>query len=205
MKSTTGSPLKTRTLLKPVLCIALSLAGSATSEAIAADDRQQASDIVIQSQSTGSFKSLLYSLWGRLQAMNPRDEVSRTPGTSIATLGVRGARMPGVGAKPGSEGTAMDDLPVDEAYHSYMTAQQYVQAGDLDRAVVELETLIDGHPDSELVPMARFTLGMSQASLGDNHAGKWTMIEFIDDYPDHPLAADANKVLEEFEVIELLE
>ena len=183
--------------------------GSTITVAIADEyDERQHQDghnIVIQSRASSSFKDLLYSVWGRLQALGPRQDAGREPGTSVATLGMRGARLANRGVKPEAGVQALTDLPEDEELARYVAAQRYAETGDLDKAVSELGTFIDTYQDGEFRPNALFALGISQAGTGDNDSGMWNLLDFIDEYPQHPLSDDAREVLEELEVIELLD
>ena len=192
------------TLLRLSLPVIIML--TATTAAQAAEDvspeHEPAGKIVIQSRSTGSFKNLLYSVWSRLQVLGTGEAVDREPGTSVATLGMRGARLANRDGQPGWVNT---DVEQSEELVRYMAARRYAETGDLDKAVSEFGTFIDTYEDSELRPNALFALGVSQAGIGDYHSGKWTMIDFIDQYPEHPLSPDARALLDEFEVIELLD
>ena len=169
------------------------------------DRDQGGQNIVIQSRTTSSFKDLLYSVWGRLQALNPGDEQAREPGTSVATLGMRGARLANRNKMPEQGMQATAASLENEGLLHYMAARRYAETGDLDKAIAELDTFIHTYQDSELRANALFALGISQAGTGDNESGMWTLLDFIDQYPQHPLSDDALVVIDELEVIELLD
>ena len=129
----------------------------------------------------------------------------RQPGTSVATLGMRGARLADRNKQPDKSDASTTDLPESAELTSYMTALRHAEAGDPDRAVDELSRFIEDYRVSELRPNALFALGISQASLGENESARWTMVEFIDQYPRHPLLQDASALIEELDVLELLD
>jgi len=169
------------------------------------DNHRDGQNIVIQSRSTSSFKALLYRVWGRLQALSPQEDLAREPGASVATLGMRGARLAGRNMAPEAGVPSTTDQPENEELLRYLAARRYAETGDLDKAVSELGIFIETYDDSELRPNALFALGISQAGTGDDASGMWTLLDFIDEYPQHALSDDAREVIEELEVIELLD
>ena len=158
--------------------------------------------IIIESGNSSYFNSLLNNVWGRLRALNSQYTTGRAPGDGVAIIGIRGARLSTANTKP--EDDTADNLDNNEELAQFIRAQQYAESGQLDLAVSELEAFIDKYTGSELRPNALFAMGVSQASLGENESSRWTFVDFIDEYPAHPLTADAERILEEFEIIELL-
>jgi hypothetical protein len=189
--------LKIRTPYKLLLSIVIFC--SVNTEVLAAEDEGQVQDsghaIIIESGNSSYFKSLLNNVWGRLRALNSQHT---TGGDGVAIIGIRGARLSTSDTKPG------DNTANNEELAHFIRAQRNAESGQLEQAVSEFEAFIDKYADSELKPNALFAIGVSQASLGENESSKWTFVDFIDEYPTHPLTADAERILEEFEIIELL-
>jgi TolA-binding protein len=200
--------LKNHSLYKSVLFTILLVSFATATIAEENDNRdshQDGQNIVIQSRTTSSFKDLLYSVWGRLQALSPQQDVAREPGTAVATLGMRGARLADRNMTPEAGLPSSTDQPENEELQRYLAARRYAETGDLDKVISELGIFIETYGDSELRPNALFALGISQAGTGDNASAIWTMLDFTDEYPQHPLSDDAREVIEELEVIELLD
>jgi hypothetical protein len=196
--------LKNRTPYK--LFVSIVIFCSINTEALAAEDGAQVPDnghtIIIESANSSYFNSLLYNVWGRLRALNSQHTSGRDPGDAVAIIGIRGARLSTDNTKP--EDNAADNLDNNEELAQFIRAQRYVESGQLEKAVSEFGVFIDKYAGSELRPNALFAIGISQASLGENELSKWTFVDFLEEYPTHPLTADAGQILEEFEIIELL-
>jgi hypothetical protein len=179
---------------------------SVNTEALSAEDGAQLPDnghtIIIESGNSSYFNSLLYKVWGRLRALNSQHATGRDPGDAVAIIGIRGARLSTTNTKP--EENTVDNLDDNEKLAQFIRAQRYAESGQLEQAISEFGVFIDNYTGSELRPNALFAMGVSQASLGENESGKWTFVDFLDEYPAHPLTADAGRILEEFEIIELL-
>jgi TolA-binding protein len=179
---------------------------SVNTEALSAEDGAQVPDnghtIIIESGNSSYFNSLLYKVWGRLRALNSQYTTGREPGDAVAIIGIRGARIATANTKP--EDNTADNLDNNAELAQFIRAQRYAESGQLEQAISEFGVFIDNYTDSELRPNALFAIGVSQASLGENESSKWTFVDFLGEYPAHPLTADAGRILEEFEIIELL-
>lgn len=196
--------MKNRTPHKLLLSIVIFC--SINTEALAAEDGVQVQNkgrtIIIESGNSSYFNSLLYSVWGRLRALNSQHTAGRDSGNAVAIIGIRGARLSTANSKP--EDNTADNLGNNEELALFITAQRYAESGPLEQAVSEFGVFIDKYAGSELRPNALFAMGVSQARLGENESSKWTFVDFLDEYPTHPLTADAGRILEELEIIELL-
>ena len=189
------------------LLLSISILFSVNTAALAAEDYDPVQDsggnIIIQYDSNSYFKSMLYNVWGRLQALNSQHTTGSASGNAVVTIGIRGARLPGVQSNAEGDDTAVN-MADNEELVQFVSAQRYAETGQLEQAVSELDSFIDKYQDSELRPNALFALGISQAGLWEYESSKLTLIDFVDEYPAHPLTADAERILEEYEIMELL-
>ena len=166
---------------------------------VIADDIKQSDDsiIVVKAEDSSAFKGLLYKVWGRLRALNPQLKTNKTRDRSVATMGIRGTETTTSLIEPYWKGDQTDNTDYIVELSSYTKAQQYAEDGDLQKAVVALNTFLQEYKESDLIPNAQFALGISQGGLGDIPASKTTLQAFVDDNPKHPLVADAKQVIAE--------
>jgi len=166
--------------------------------AVAADATQKEDkSVLVKSESSSTFKGLLYRVWGRLRALNPKLKTNKTRNRSVATMGIRGAETTTTLIEPYWKGDKTDDPKYITELTRYTQAQQYAEDGDLNKAVIALNAFLDEFEDSDLKPNAQFALGISQGGLGDISASKETLQSFVDDNPKHPLVVDARQVIAE--------
>ncbi|VAW55615.1 hypothetical protein MNBD_GAMMA05-2182 [hydrothermal vent metagenome] len=180
------------------LSIILMLVFSVAIPAYAVDQgADEKSSIVVKKESKSVFKGLLYKVWGRLRALNPQLRTNKTRDRTVVTMGIRGAETTSSIIEPYWKGDKTDDESYVAELTTYTNAQQFAEDGDLQKAVSALDEFIEDYSDSELVPNAQFALGISQGGLGKIDASKETLQEFVNDYPKHPLVADAKQVMAE--------
>ena len=182
------------------LSVILLLMFSFTTTAFAADkgdQSEQGASIVVKTESSSSFKGLLYKVWGRLRALNPQLNTNKTRNRSVATMGIRGAETTTSLIEPYWKGDQTDNPDYINELTRYTEAQQYAEDGDLKKAVTALNTFLEEYEDSDLKPNAQFALGISQGGMGDIAASKKTLQIFVDDNPKHPLVGDAKQVIAE--------
>jgi TolA-binding protein len=178
------------------LSIILLLLFSFSTSVFAADNRQSETDsIIVKKESQSVFKGLLYKVWGRLRALNPKLETHSRK--TVATMGVRGAETTTSLIEPYWKGDKTDDQEYVIELTRYTKAQQYAEDGDLQKAITALSEFLNDYESSELKPNAQFALGLSQGGLGDISASKKTLRKFVEDNPKHPLVADARQVIAE--------
>lgn len=163
----------------------------------AGDQSEQGSSIVVKSESSSTFKGLLYKVWGRLRALNPQLNTNKTRNRTVATMGIRGAETTTSLIEPYWKGDQTDNPDYINELTRYTEAQQYAEDGDLKKAVTALNTFLEEYEDSDLKPNAQFALGISQGGMGDVAASKKTLQIFVDDNPKHPLVGDAEQVIAE--------
>ena len=159
------------------------------------DVQAQESDLLVKSESKSAFKGILYKVWGRLRALNPQLKTNKTRERTVATMGIRGAETTTSLIEPYWKGDKTADKRYVAELSRYNRAQQHAEDGDLSKAVTELSAFIEEYGNSELKPNALFALGISQGGLGDLAASKRTLKDFVDEYPKHPLVADAQQVI----------
>ncbi len=163
----------------------------------ATDKKEAPKSVVIKTESSSTFKGLLYRVWARLRALNPQLKTNKTRSRSVATMGIRGAETTTSLIEPYWKGDKTDDPEYITELTRYTEAQQYAEDGDLKKAVAALNTFLQEFEDSDLKPNAQFALGISQGGLGDIAASKKTLQMFVEDNPKHPLVSDAKQVIAE--------
>ena len=179
------------------LSVVLILMFAFSATAFAAEEKQQATKIVVKTESSSTFKGLLYRVWSRLRALNPQLKTNKTRNRSSVTMGIRGSETTTSLIEPYWKGDKTDDPDYITELTRYTEAQQYAEDGDLQKAVTALNSFLQEYEDSDLKPNAQFALGISQGGLGDIPASKKTLQMFIEDNPKHPLVADAKQVIDE--------
>ena len=177
-----------------MLVLLFAFSGAAFAEG---DKKQESNFVVVKTESSSTFKGLLYRVWGRLRALNPQLKTNKTRSRSVATMGIRGSETTTSLIEPYWKGDKTDDPEYITELTRYTQAQQYAEDGDLKKAVAALNSFLQEFEDSDLKPNAQFALGISQGGLGDIAASKKTLQVFVDDNPKHPLVADAKQVIAE--------
>jgi TolA-binding protein len=163
----------------------------------AESSQQKKSMVVVKTESSSSFKGLLYKVWSRLRALNPQLKTNKTRSRSVVTMGIRGAETTGSIIEPYWKGDKTDNPEYIVELTTYTEAQQFAEDGDLNQAVIALNAFLTEYDESDLRPNAQFALAISQGGMGDVAASKKTLQIFIDENPKHPLVADAKQVIKE--------
>lgn len=179
-------------LIAIVLLSALSAAAvaaeSAAKPAPAADNKAQAD---------GRFKGAVFDALRNLSAMLPKQNNRNADPRQSATMGIRGSETTASLINPYWKDDKADDPAFQAEVHDYSAAQQLLEDGQLKEAETAFNAFIQAHPASDLLPNARFGRGLALAAQGDKKRGSEAMAAFAKDYPQHPLAADAQKVAAE--------
>lgn len=162
---------------------------------ISAEQKKSDGQIVIKTEKKSVFKGLLYKMWGKLRALNPRRASKEV--RTVATAGVRGAETTGSLINPYWKDDKTDDPDYIKELTKYTKAQQMAEDGNLQGAVKALSAFIDGYGDSDLRPNAQFALAISYGALGQKQQSIDTFQAFVNDNPRHPLVADAKRVIAE--------
>jgi TolA-binding protein len=148
---------------------------------------------VIKKEESNSVGSLLSRLWGKLRAVSPKVS-SQESRSSTQVVGVRGAETTETALQPYWK----DDKEADPAFlqqtNAFRSAQQLADNGAYQEAATAFAKFSADYPDSQLKPNALFGRALSQLSSGDDN-GKVGLQQFVSDYPQHPLSADAKQLL----------
>jgi len=70
------------------------------------------------------------------------------------------------------------------------------RGGEIENAIIAFEGFIDNYPTSDLLPNAKFALGIAYGETGERGQAVRILNEFVDEYPSHVLVADAKQLLE---------
>mgnify|MGYP002633240536 CR=1 FL=1 len=154
-----------------------------------------AQDSAIKQTTTHNvFKGMLLSIWGKLKSLNPTQKQSASV-SQVYTAGIRGAESTDSLLKPYWK----DDLTQDEAFQAelkqFSLAQQKLDQGQLEEANQAFDQFLDEFSSSSLRPNALFAKGISLAGSGKAEMSVASLKQFIDENPGHPLAGDAQLVI----------
>ena len=170
-------------------CLLLPLATTSTVHA-------QDSATFVETEDHNVFTGIFRSVWARLRALNPSSRESANAEV-VYTAGIRGSESVDTLLQPYWK----DDLTRDEAFQAelqkYGLAQQAMDRGELEAAIRSFDEFLDEFADSDLRPNALFGKSISQAGLGQNQQSLSTMRLFVEENPNHPLANDARRVIDE--------
>ena len=159
---------------------------------------QDSSIVINKSEEHSIFTGLFRSVWARLKALNPTAKQS-AKATQVYTAGIRGAE---------ATDTLLslywkDDLTQDEKFQAelekFSLAQIKMDQGELEAAVASFDGFLDEFGQSDLRPNAIFGKSISLAGLGQFEQSRTAMQLFVDENPNHPLAADAKQVISELQ------
>jgi len=152
--------------------------------------------VIKETETHNVFEGIFLSIWSKLKSLNPSLKQSAKSST-VYTAGIRGAESTDTLLKPYWK----DDLTQDEQFQAeleqFSQAQQKLDSGELDKAAMEFDQFLKKYSNSALRPNALFARGISLAGVGKSEPSIASMQQFIDEYPDHPLASDAKLVISE--------
>ncbi len=154
----------------------------------------QGTTTIVEGPSHSVFKGLFKSVWARLRELSPAQKESASAEQNY-TAGLRGAEATDTLLKPYWK----NDLTADPAFQTQLKAFSQAQArmdqGELEAAIDAFDRFLENHGDSSLRPNALFGKSLSLAGAGEADAARTAMRQFLDENPNHPLAADARKVI----------
>jgi len=156
---------------------------------VRADDSDGAVGVVEGEQ--GSLESFFYSVWSRLKALSPRTEDARVGGGVVATAGLRGADDDNLEMEPYWK----NDLSRDAAFQQQIEAYRQAVEGGRRGDIPVLEAFLDQYGDSDLAANVRFGLAVARLRAGERNAAQRALERFVDRFPGHPLAPDAEALL----------
>ncbi len=153
-----------------------------------------AQEVIKETETHSVFKGLFLNVWSKLRSFNPHSRQEARI-QRVYTAGIRGAESTETLIQPYWK----DDLSQDEEFQaqlqSFSQAQQLMDNGQLEQSVQAFNAFLDQHGNSALAANARFGRGLCQAGLGQPDAARADLQQFIEDYPNHPLAADAGQII----------
>lgn len=175
------------------LLIALSLALPVY---VLAEEASQQNNIQVEQQENNVFKGVFYKVWNKFRALSPKQDKEPVKRVT-ATAGIRGAETTTSSLQPYWKGDRTGDEAFMQQLDAFAHAQSLADQGQLDEAGKAFSQFADAWPDSDLRPNAQFALAVIYGSSG-NTSGSIRLFEsFIEDHPQHPLAADARSVIEQ--------
>ena len=157
---------------------------SAKDSLFAADKKE----IVISEE--GGSKRLLDRIWGKIRSLYPKKS-ERTRGSAVA--GIKGAEKGSEELKPLWKGDAADRKEAE--IEAFSRAEELAEEGKCPEALVAFGSFEKEYPASTLAPNVQFISAICH--LGTDRADHAAALlkEFIAQYPDHELNADAAELL----------
>lgn len=156
------------------------------------------STTIVETNTHNVFTGLFQSVWARLKSLNPT--VKESANTDVVyTAGIRGAESTDTLLKPYWKDDLTQNAEFQAELQKYSLAQLKMDRGELESAVKSFDGFLDEFAQSDLRPNALFGKSISLAGLGENQQSLATMQQFVEENPNHPLAGDAQLVIEELE------
>ena len=150
----------------------------------------------VETESHNVFTGLFKSVWARLKALNPSSRESANAEV-VYTAGIRGAEATDTLLKPYWKDDLTQDQDFQAELEKYSLAQLYMDRGELDSEVKSFDSFLAEYGVSDVRPNALFGKSISLAGLGQTQQSLATMQRFVDENPNHPLADDARRVIDE--------
>lgn len=149
----------------------------------------------VETESHSVFTGLFRSVWAQLKSLNPKSAEDASAEV-IYTAGIRGAESTDTLLKPYWKGDLTRDPTFQAELQQYSLAQLKMDRGELEAAVEQFDSFLGQYADSALRPNALLGKGISLAGIGQKQQSAATLRLFVDEYPNHPLAGDAGKVID---------
>lgn len=177
--------------------IAIALLSALAAGTAAADTAPQSAPAAAKAQPENRFSGALFDALRSLSGMLPKQNGRSADPRQSATMGIRGSETTTSLINPYWKDDKGDDAAFQAEVQGYGAAQQLLEEGKLQEAEAAFGEFIQAHPASDLLPNARFGQALALAAQSDKKKGSEAMAAFMKDYPQHPLAADAQKVVAE--------
>ncbi len=181
-------------LLSAVLFLIPTLAGAAEDV-----NKSKAQVEVKKVEEQSGFRSLLDQTWAKLRRYGPPSARDDTSKQVTLVAGVRGAETTNSTLKPYWKGDKTNDPAYLNEVNAFNKAQGFADGGDFKQAVTAFDAFLTTYRDSSLKPNAQFALGLAYAGVADKTKGVSVLQTFVQGYPKHPLASDANRVIAELQ------
>lgn len=161
---------------------------------IMAADSVQPTVIQQAEEKKSVFKGLLYKVWGKFKAMNPKKD-NREVRSVAVTAGIRGAETTSSILQPYWKDDKTSDQQFIQQLDDFAQAQSLVENGELQQANEAFGGFIQSWPASDLRPNAQFAMGMTYGGMGQKAQSIQAFQTFVSEHPQHPLAADAKELI----------
>ena len=153
-----------------------------------------AQSVIRETETHSVFKGFFFSVWSKLRSMNPHSRQDARS-ASVYTAGIRGAEATETLIQPYWKGDLSEDKAFQTQLQSFTEDQLLMDNGNLADSAKAFGGFLEQYEGSSLAPNARFARGLCLAGLGQNAQAKSDLQQFADDYPNHPLAADASQLI----------
>ena len=167
----------------------------ALSMTLAVPLQAQDTTVVVETNSHSVFKGLFQTVWAHLRTLSPAREESASAKTEYSA-GIRGAEVTDSLLKPYWKGDLTQDQKFQSELEKFSLAQSEMDQGHLGEAVKFFDEFLLEYTDSALRPNALFGKAISLAGIGDTAQSLAVMQQFIVENPAHPLAGDAQRVIQ---------
>ena len=161
-----------------------------------AEESSQQNNIQVEQQEDNVFKGVFYKVWNKFRALSPK--LDQQPAKRVtATAGIRGAETTTSILQPYWKGDRTGDEAFMQQVDAFAHAQSLADQGQLDEAGKAFSQFADAWPDSDLRPNAQFALAVIYGSSGKTSDSIRIFESFIQENPQHPLAADARSIIDQ--------
>ncbi len=155
----------------------------------------QSTTTIVEGASHSVFEGLFKSVWARLRELSPAQKESANA-EQVYTAGLRGAEATDTLLKPYWKNDLTEDPEFQSQLRDLSLAQARMDKGELAAAIDAFDRFLATHGDSSLRPNALFGKSLSLAGTGESDAARAAMRQFLNENPNHPLAADARQVID---------
>jgi hypothetical protein len=147
---------------------------------------------------SGVARELLGELWGKLRSYGPKLQANSAGKQYVTvTVGIRGNENTASELKPYWKDDRADDPAFINEAKAYRAAHEMAEKNRSREAIQALESFMKTYPNSLFKPNAQFAIGLSHTALGEKAQAAAALKTFAKEYPKHPLAADANRAVEQ--------
>jgi TolA-binding protein len=145
-------------------------------------------------EAPGGVSSMLVDALRGLSALLPKPDVPAAEKTAVATMGIRGSESTTSLMTPYWKDDRSGDPAFAAELLAYTAAQNLLQERRWDEARNAMAQFLAGYPQSDLVANARFGQAVANAGAANAAEAASQFRQFVSDYPEHPLRADAEKL-----------
>ena len=129
-----------------------------------------------------------------LSALLPKPEAPPSENTKVSTIGIRGSETTTTLVTPYWKDDRSNDPAFAAELSAFTAAQDLLQEQRWDEAQQALVGFMTEHPQSDLIPHAKYALALAAAGASRDAEAVEQLQQFARDYPAHPLRADAEKL-----------